>query len=80
MCSHSKQAYLQDVPNPYELADGTPSFKDFMGCRNNRFQNLEAALKNRIQSPSKVLHFYNAPPNLTEEELMAVSLLCYMLS
>lgn len=67
--SHSKQAFLQDVPNPHELPDGTPSFKDFMGNRNNRFTNPEAASKNRIQSPAKVLHFFNAPPGITEEEL-----------
>lgn len=46
--SHSKQAFLQDVPNPYELPDGTPSFKDYMGSRNNRYANPEAASKNHI--------------------------------
>ncbi|KAK3082700.1 hypothetical protein FSP39_003104 [Pinctada imbricata] len=45
---HSKQAFLQDVPNPHELPDGSPSFKDFMGSRNNRFANPEAAAKNHI--------------------------------
>uniref|UniRef100_K1QVF4 Heterogeneous nuclear ribonucleoprotein L n=1 Tax=Magallana gigas TaxID=29159 RepID=K1QVF4_MAGGI len=45
---HSKQAFLQDVPNPYELPDGTPSFKDYMGSRNNRYANPEAASKNHI--------------------------------
>lgn len=66
---HSKQAFLQDVPNPHEIPDGSSSFKDFMGSRNNRFTNPEAASKNRIQSPSKVLHFYNAPPSIPDEEL-----------
>ncbi|CAL1540964.1 unnamed protein product [Lymnaea stagnalis] len=67
--SVSKQAFLQEVPNPHELPDGTSSYKDYMGNRNNRFTNPEAAQKNRIQSPSKVLHFFNAPPNITEEEV-----------
>ncbi|XP_005106832.2 heterogeneous nuclear ribonucleoprotein L isoform X2 [Aplysia californica] len=67
--SMSKQAFLQEVPNPHELADGTLSYKDFMGNRNNRFTNPEAAQKNRIQSPSKVLHFFNAPPTITESEV-----------
>jgi len=67
--SHSKQAFLQDVPNPHNLPDGTPSFKDFMGNRNNRFTNPEAASKNRIQSPAKILHFFNAPPGITEDDL-----------
>ncbi|KAK3774192.1 hypothetical protein RRG08_001327 [Elysia crispata] len=67
--SMSKQAFLQEVPNPHELPDGSSSYKDFMGNRNNRFTNPEAAQKNRIQSPSKVLHFFNAPPSISEEEV-----------
>ncbi|KAK7507044.1 hypothetical protein BaRGS_00001895 [Batillaria attramentaria] len=70
--SPSKQAFLQDVPNPHELPDGTTSFKDFMGNRNNRFTNPEAASKNRIQSPAKVLHFFNAPPSIAEDELREI--------
>ncbi|KAK7103356.1 hypothetical protein V1264_018272 [Littorina saxatilis] len=70
--SHSKQAFLQDVPNPHDLPDATPSFKDFMGNRNNRFTNPEAASKNRIQSPAKVLHFFNAPPGITEDEIREI--------
>uniref|UniRef100_UPI00358FB6CB heterogeneous nuclear ribonucleoprotein L-like isoform X2 n=1 Tax=Myxine glutinosa TaxID=7769 RepID=UPI00358FB6CB len=51
----------------YELEDGTNSFKDFHGCRNNRFSSPEQAAKNRILPPSSVLHFYNAPPDFTED-------------
>lgn len=69
---YSKQAFLQDVPNPHDLKDGTPSFKDFMGNRNNRFTNPEAAAKNRIQPPSKCLYYFNAPPKITEEEIKKV--------
>merc|ERR1712088_768227 len=29
----SKQAFLADVANPYQLPDGTPSFQDFMGSK-----------------------------------------------
>ncbi|XP_074662856.1 heterogeneous nuclear ribonucleoprotein L-like isoform X3 [Tubulanus polymorphus] len=65
----SKQAFLQDVPNPHDLPDGTPSFKDYMGNRNNRFTNPESAQKNRIQPPAKVLHYFNAPPNMSETEI-----------
>lgn len=46
----SKQAFIQDVPNPMDLPDGTPSFVDFMGSRNNRFSTPEAAAKNNILS------------------------------
>lgn len=65
----SKQAYLQHVQNPSELEDGTTSFKEYMSSRNNRYTNADAASKNRIQPPAKVLHYFNAPPSLTEEEI-----------
>lgn len=65
----SKQAFLADVQSPYQLADGTPSFQDFMGNKNNRFMNPEMASKNRIQPPSKILHFFNTPPGLDEHEV-----------
>ena len=55
--SYSKQAFLADVQQPYDLPDGTPSFKDYMGNKNNRFINPEMAAKNRIQPPSKVISF-----------------------
>ena len=67
--SYSKQAFLHDVPQPYTLPDGSPSFKDFMGNKNNRFKNPEAASKNRILPPSAVLHFFNAPFGMTVEEM-----------
>ena len=65
----SKQAFLADVANPYQLSDGTPSFQDFMGSKNNRFINPEMASKNRIQPPSKILHFFNTPPGLEAEDI-----------
>ncbi|CAL4059557.1 unnamed protein product [Meganyctiphanes norvegica] len=71
---YSKQAFLADVQQPYELPDGTPSFKDYMGNKNNRFINPEMASKNRIQPPSKILHFFNTPPGLQEEQLNQVFL------
>ncbi|XP_023244195.1 heterogeneous nuclear ribonucleoprotein L-like [Centruroides sculpturatus] len=70
--SYSKQAFLNDVQQPFSLPDGTPSFKDFMGNRNNRFTNPESAGKNRIQPPSKILHFFNAPYGIKEDELKKV--------
>jgi len=67
--SISNQPYLQDVNAPHELGDGTCSFKSFLDNRNNRFTNPESAQKNRIQSPSNVLHFFNAPPGISELEI-----------
>lgn len=68
----SKQAFLNDVQQPFELPDGTPSFKDYMGNRNNRFTNPNAAGKNRILAPSKTLHFFNTPYGLLEDDLQKI--------
>lgn len=68
--SYSKQPFLHEVSQPFSLPDGTPSFKDFMNSKNNRFNNPDIASKNRILPPSPVLHFFNAPLGITEEELM----------
>lgn len=74
---YSKQAFLNDVQQPFTLPDGSPSFKDYMGNRNNRFTNPEAASKNRILPPSKMLHFFNAPFGISEDEMKKV-LYCNM--
>ena len=68
----SKQAFLNDVKQPFDLPDHTPSFKDFMGNRNNRFTNPESASKNRISQPSDVLHFFNAPYGISEQDVMNI--------
>jgi heterogeneous nuclear ribonucleoprotein L len=70
--SLSKQAFIQDVTHPINLQDGSLSFIDFMGNRNNRFTTPEAAAKNRIQPVSKVLYFFNVPSNATEDDLMKI--------
>ncbi|XP_077421343.1 heterogeneous nuclear ribonucleoprotein L-like [Vanacampus margaritifer] len=65
VCVSKQQAI---VPGQcYELEDGSSSFKDFHGSRNNRFTSPEQAAKNRIQHPSNVLHFFNAQPDVTAE-------------
>jgi heterogeneous nuclear ribonucleoprotein L len=51
------------VNRPSDLKDGTPSYKDYSLCRNNRFQTPEAALKNKPLAPANVLHWFNAPPD-----------------
>ncbi|KAJ2939090.1 hypothetical protein O0L34_g10278 [Tuta absoluta] len=68
----SKQAYLSEVMNPYPLADKSPSFKDYVGNKNNRFLTPASIHKNRIQPPSKVLHFFNTPPDVSDEQLLQV--------
>lgn len=51
----SKQPYLSEVTNPYPLPDKSPSFKEYITNKNNRFMNPAMASKNRIQPPSKVI-------------------------
>jgi len=68
--SYSKQPFLHGVMQPFTLPDGSPSFRDFMGNKNNRFKNPELASKNRILPPSQVLHFFNAPLGITEDEIV----------
>ncbi|KAG9278569.1 heterogeneous nuclear ribonucleoprotein L2 isoform X1 [Astyanax mexicanus] len=60
VCVSKQQAIMPG--QSYELDDGSNSFKDFHGSRNNRFTSPEQAAKNRIQHPSNVLHFFNAAP------------------
>ncbi|XP_057217877.1 heterogeneous nuclear ribonucleoprotein L-like isoform X2 [Triplophysa rosa] len=53
----------------FELEDGSSSYKDFAMTRNNRFTSAGQASKNIIQPPSCVLHFYNVPPCVSEDDL-----------
>ncbi|PIO22402.1 hypothetical protein AB205_0016430, partial [Aquarana catesbeiana] len=62
----------------YGLEDGSCSFKVFSGSRNNRFTSPEQAAKNRIQQPSNVLHFFNAPPEVTEENFFESFEVCFV--
>uniref|UniRef100_A0A673NKF4 Heterogeneous nuclear ribonucleoprotein L-like n=1 Tax=Sinocyclocheilus rhinocerous TaxID=307959 RepID=A0A673NKF4_9TELE len=65
VCVSKQQAIMPG--QSYQLEDGSCSFKDFHGNRNNRFSTAEQAAKNRIQQPSNVLHFFNGPPDCTVE-------------
>ncbi|XP_063061246.1 heterogeneous nuclear ribonucleoprotein L-like isoform X5 [Engraulis encrasicolus] len=65
VCVSKQQAIM--LGQSYTLDDGSNSFKDFHGSRNNRFNTPEQAAKNRIQHPSNVLHFFNAQPEATSE-------------
>lgn len=67
--SYSKQPYLNEVQQPHKLPDGTSSFSDFTRNRNNRFLDPAKASKNRIQGPSRTLHFYNMPPGMSTEDI-----------
>lgn len=63
---------LNEVHQPFELPDGTPSYKDFRHDRRLRFSTQEAASRNRIVYPTTTLHWYNAPPTMDESRLHEV--------
>lgn len=57
----SRKMYVEEIRNPYELPKGDKSFENFIGDKNNRFNTLHQAAKNRMIPPSNILHFYNVP-------------------
>lgn len=71
-CRESRQATINEVPNPYMLGDNSLSYKDYSGSRNNRFATPEQAAKNRITPPTRCLHFFNAPAGADEAEVEEV--------
>ena len=76
VCVSARSVSKQQAIMPgqcYELEDGSSSFKDFHGSRNNRFTSAEQAAKNRIQHPSNVLHFFNGQPDISAEMFNQVS-------
>jgi len=65
--------YLTDTPGSIgQLQDGTPAQVDYNNSKNNRFTTNEQAAKNRIQNPSKVLHYYNAPVSFDEGQISRI--------
>lgn len=67
--THSKQPYLNESVEPYTLPDGSNCIGDFTRDRNNRYLDQKSASKNRIIPPTHILHYYNAPPNMTVKEM-----------
>lgn len=67
--SFSKQKYLVDASTVSDLPDGTPCYKTYANSKNQRFWTPEQSSKNRIFSPTKVLHFFNAPPDFDSEKV-----------
>ncbi|VDD80408.1 unnamed protein product [Mesocestoides corti] len=67
----SRQQHIVEVTQPYVLPDGSPSFKDFTGSRNNRYTH-DSAAKNRVYPPSRMLHFWNCPPGISSTQLQDI--------
>ncbi len=57
---------------PFLLPDDTPSYRDYTESRSNRYLSPEMAAKNRVNAPSPSLYFFNAPPDLDEEQINEV--------
>lgn len=70
--NYSRHSYIADYSQGGTLPDGSPCWKDFSNSRNNRFMTAEGTSKNRIVAPGKIMHFYNAAPDSTEESLKEV--------
>ncbi|CAH8476061.1 unnamed protein product [Heterobilharzia americana] len=70
MVRTSKQDVILDVSSPFQLPDGSPSFKDYSKDRNNRYTTATMAKKNRIHPPSRTLHYWNAPPKMTTDDVV----------
>jgi len=66
---HADQIRVNVIPNPEKLADGTRSFMDYSDARGNRYLTPEAAAKNKLAPPNNVLYFWNAPFDVTQEEI-----------
>uniref|UniRef100_A0A665TP54 Heterogeneous nuclear ribonucleoprotein L-like n=1 Tax=Echeneis naucrates TaxID=173247 RepID=A0A665TP54_ECHNA len=66
VCVSKQQAVI--LSQVFELVDGSSSYQDFSLTRNNRFSSAHSG-RNIIQPPATVLHFYNAPPTLSQHQL-----------
>ncbi|XP_070683564.1 heterogeneous nuclear ribonucleoprotein L-like [Pempheris klunzingeri] len=66
VCVSKQQAVIPS--QVFQLEDGSSSYQDFSLTRNNRFSSTQSS-RNIIQPPAAVLHFYNAPPTLSQQQL-----------
>ncbi|VDM61281.1 unnamed protein product [Angiostrongylus costaricensis] len=65
----SIQNSVRDVHEPFSLPDGSPSFRDYSMSALQRFSTPDAAARNRLIYPTKILHWYNAPVNMDEDKV-----------
>ncbi|CAJ0610258.1 unnamed protein product [Cylicocyclus nassatus] len=65
----SRQTCIRDDPNPFDMPDGSPSFRDFSMSALQRFSTPAAAARNRLIFPTNILHWYNAPVNMDEAKI-----------
>lgn len=65
----SIQNSVRDVHEPFGLPDESPSFRDYSMSALQRFSTPDAAARNRLIYPTRLLHWYNAPVNMDEEKV-----------
>ncbi|GAA34297.1 Heteroproteinous nuclear ribonucleoprotein L [Clonorchis sinensis] len=70
--SSSKQPQLVEYPNLGTLDDGSPVMKNYIDDPNNRFRNPAIAAKSRITAPSRTLHFFNLPLNISLQDVCRI--------
>lgn len=63
--------YVPEVKEPWLLADGSPSYKNFLGSKKNRYNSREGRCRDWLWAPSRVLYFYNVPCTLNEADLLS---------
>ncbi|KAK5973824.1 HnRNP-L/PTB/hephaestus splicing factor family protein [Trichostrongylus colubriformis] len=68
----SIQAAVREVTDPFELPDGSPSFRDYSMSALQRFSTPDQAARNRLIYPTNVLHWYNAPVNMDEAKIRQI--------
>ena len=68
----SKHPFIVDSSQTPPLFDGSASVVSYYESRNNRFKFVPGGrndLFSRIHHPSRVLHYFNAPPDCTQQRL-----------
>eukprot|EP00117_Sycon_ciliatum_P036218 scpid69652/ scgid27300/ Heterogeneous nuclear ribonucleoprotein L len=70
--SFSHHSSIEDRGLIAQLTDGTPAVIDYASSRNNRFMSANQSRKNLMIPPTQVLHFFNAPPVITEDGLKTI--------
>ncbi|CAJ0579375.1 unnamed protein product, partial [Mesorhabditis spiculigera] len=66
----SKQWEVVLTGRGFDLPDQTPSFRDFSTSKHQRYTTQALAARNRACSPTKIIHWFNAPVCLDEQGII----------
>lgn len=64
--------YVTEDEEPTTLADGSPSFVNFMGSVNSRYKHRPSVSGDWLEPPTRRVAFYNVPCWMDKEELLSV--------